>query len=106
MSNYLNKARKIGFIMLGAGLLFLSVMAGQVASTGETSELAIWLPSVQLRVGLGGVYDPRSLIALSSSVLFPAEIRMNMSPAAKRTGYLFVALGAALALLIRYSFFQ
>ena len=106
MNDRLNKARKIGCIMLGAGLLCLLLMVGEVASTGKTSMALIWLATTPLVVGLGAIYDPRSLIAISSSRLFPVEIRSTMPPEAKRTGYLFVALGTALTFLVDYAFFE
>jgi hypothetical protein len=106
MKAAIQKARKIGWLMLIGGVVSFLGMVTELASSGKTDTGLIFLAMELPVIGLGTLYDPRALIALSSRMLFPAHVKARLPPEAKRLGYLFAGIGGALFVFVCIALFQ
>jgi hypothetical protein len=106
MEMAIKKARKIGWMMLIGGVVSFLWMVTELASTGETLTGLIFLAIELPVIGLGTLYEPRALIAISSRRLFPPQVKASLPPEAKRLGYIVAGIGGALFFLVSIFFFQ
>jgi hypothetical protein len=104
--DYISNARKYASLLALGGTALFMVGLVECIITGETTWGFIILPPLMLALGVVGRRDPRVIVALSSRLLFPAELKKRMPPEAKRKGYVAVCVGTAVALLIDFLLFK